>query len=824
LKTAGPSILAGRAESVSGISAVLGTSINPNGQETTYRFFVVDQTQFEQSGFLGSVEVPPGGDLVGAGTSAVQRTRAIGALIPGTEYEVLVEAGNSAGVSRREFSFQTLPAPLVGLPDGRAYEQATPVDKNGANVKLETNNVRAAANGNGITFFSNAGIPGGEGAAGLPTYLATRDSDGSGWTTQGLLPAATTGPEGALIGWNEELSETFSMNREIGGETVLYARSSASHTLTPVAAGDPKAYRFAGSSADGNLVLFEQPSVKLAEGAAAGAPNAYLWNRATGKVTLAGALNTNRAPVNGTFAGPFAWFSENESWAEAVAQSPAFYYTGPEHAISEDGSRLFFTGAKTGRLYVRENPSQPQSPLSGTTCTNPELACAIEISAPEAGVVDPNGQQPAAFVGAAVNGNVAYFLSSQKLTADATTGTEDEGVDLYRYDLPSHELLDVTPDAEAAHGAEVQGVLGMSADGSTVYFAANGILTEVPNGAGERAQSGNCEIARFQGECNIYAWHAGEVLFIARVAPGAASESLSSDRSNWSPSSRPDGLGNEAMESTARVSRDGSVLMFRSVRRLGSYNNDGVAELYRYKLGGAPTCVSCDPSGVAPVGPAALQSSKHLLASPKLPFGVLTRNLSDTGNQVFFETPDALVEGDTNGVADVYEWEAPGASPSCGTAAQDGGCLFLLSTGRSTLPSEFADADETGENVFFSTYQSLVGQDRDELADVYDARVGGGIPSQSPSEVAPCANEEACNGPVSAAPGFTSPQTSVSGPGNPKALSCKKGFRREIKKGRQRCVKISGSSHSKKKHKKKAEHHQKGGNKAAKSKGKGKGR
>ena len=121
-----------------------------------------------------------------------------------------------------------------------------------------------------------------------------------------------------------------------------------------------------------------------------------------------------------------------------------------------------------------------------------------------------------------------------------------------------------------------------------------------------------------------------------------------------------------------------------------------------------------------------------------------------------------------------------------------------------------------------------MGQDRDELADVYDARVGGGILSQSPSEVVPCANDEACTGTVSAAPGFTPPQTSASGPGNPKELSCKKGFRREIKKDHQRCVKISGSSHSKKKaekkHKKKAKHHQKGRNKAAKNKGKGKGR
>ena len=35
-----------------------------------------------------------------------------------------------------------------------------------------------------------------------------------------------------------------------------------------------------------------------------------------------------------------------------------------------------------------------------------------------------------------------------------------------------------------------------------------------------------------------------------------------------------------------------------------------------------------------------------------------------------------------------------------------------------------------GNNVFFFTTQGLVAQDRDELVDVYDARVGGGIAAQ----------------------------------------------------------------------------------------------
>ena len=47
--------------------------------------------------------------------------------------------------------------------------------------------------------------------------------------------------------------------------------------------------------------------------------------------------------------------------------------------------------------------------------------------------------------------------------------------------------------------------------------------------------------------------------------------------------------------------------------------------------------------------------------------------------------------------------------------------------------------------MFFFTRQALVGQDEDELVDLYDARVGGGIAAQNPPPpAAPCLGE-ACH-------------------------------------------------------------------------------
>jgi len=240
--------------------------------------------------------------------------------------------------------------------------------------------------------------------------------------------------------------------------------------------------------------------------------------------------------------------------------------------------------------------------------------------------------------------------------------------------------------------------------------------------------------------------------------------------------------------------------LFRSTTNITAYQAEGFQELYRYRLGdSAPQCVSCNPTNAAPTGPALLQDRPENLLGPRLPFSIQTRNLSNDGNRVFFETLDKLVAADTNGVSDVYEWEAQG-SGTCTSTAQNGGCLNLISSGTSPLPSRFADASANGDNVFFFTVQSLVLQDRDELVDVYDARVNGGIPSQNEPEKVPCAGE-ACAGPPSQPREGALPATHGPGPGNLKPRPCRKGFKKVTRHGRQSCVKVR---HPKKGHHKKS--------------------
>ena len=82
----------------------------------------------------------------------------------------------------------------VKLPDCRAYEQVSPVNKSITDAVGEPGVVQSSRSGDMVTFFSLVPFPGIPGAGELPTYLSTREGSGE-WITQGLLPQANPGPE-----------------------------------------------------------------------------------------------------------------------------------------------------------------------------------------------------------------------------------------------------------------------------------------------------------------------------------------------------------------------------------------------------------------------------------------------------------------------------------------------------------------------------------------------------------------------------------------------------------------------------------------------------
>ncbi len=337
---------------------------------------------------------------------------------------------------------------------------------------------------------------------------------------------------------------------------------------------------------------------------------------------------------------------------------------------------------------------------------------------------------------------------------------------------------------EIASGG-IRGVLGASADGSYVYYV---------------NESGN-----------LYEWHGGTPTLIADLSPF-------DDAPDWRDQltgSEPGGPAEGGKSS--RVTPAGKTLLFTSYAQVTSYDNAGYDEIYLYNADSPvaadnPTCLSCNPTGAPATNSAFL--SNHLLFTSPLSRVFLTRNLSADGNRVFFQTTEALLPQDTNDRMDVYEWEREGTgSCAVGSGNASGGCLYLISTGRSNSESYFGDASADGHDVFFFTRQPLVGQDTDNNVDVYDARTGGGIAAQNPAPPTPPCLGEACKAPPTAA-SSESPAASASffGPGNVKKRGpkpCRKG---EVRR-HGKCVK----KHPRRRHSRHHKKHVRGHKRAAKT-------
>ena len=286
------------------------------------------------------------------------------------------------------------------------------------------------------------------------------------------------------------------------------------------------------------------------------------------------------------------------------------------------------------------------------------------------------------FQTASANGAVALFTKAGHL---------------YRYDAPGETTTDLTP------GGEVEGVLGASTDGSRVYYlTAAGLFLR--DGA-----------------------------VTTEVAPGPDA----ADAANYPPAT-----------GTARVSPDGSRLAFLSKASLTGYDNVGQESrepesqvfLFDATVSGpaALICVSCNPTLGRPLGPSTIPGAVGGGEGPDVVPAYKPRALSADGRRLFFDSADALVLQDTNNSADVYEWEAQGA----GSCTRAGGCVNLISSGRSGDGAAFADASASGADAFFLTDGSLVEADPGSV-DLYDARDGGGFPL--PPKPIPCEGD-ACQG------------------------------------------------------------------------------
>lgn len=737
---------------------------------------------------------------------------------PGAEQAI----GCSSATERiRSEQAYARPSLAPSLSDCRAYEQVSPVDKNGLDAAGGASHVRSAPDGERLVYFAVAPFPQTVGSAQVPTYLSSR-LPGATWSTEGVEALGPPGAGEYVDGVSGDLGETAVVIQSgqslppcepritvCGGvqEKDFYVRNDVTGGFEFVAELGNHDVGLAGTDVTDSRVFFETEA-KLTPDANSGV-NLYEWDRekqATEKVSLVDVLPNGAAPGQGAYAGP-----GGPATGRVSPRQPRWYYY-TQGAISPDGSRVFFTSNATGRIYMREPAIGRTVQISGRSGGHlQEVEEAVtgkgNVTNGSAIVEDVSVSAGTFMVGAVISGDgvpagtaitaieeggkkiqISKGATETKIDDElnslnpvqeepavwcATTTDGDyvfytEGQELYRFNVSRFEQSSQPEDKALEEARErlttgAEGVLGMLGisenDGAYAYFVAPGVLAGNENGDKEKA---------VKGAPNLYEWHEGALTFVAQ---GLGEQ----DWRGWT-EDESEAQGPSGGAKSSRVTPDGTHLLFSSTNKMGSYNNNGFTEFYLYDAGAPlsatnPTCVTCDPSGVPASGGAHLENSPLELASFTQKLGAfLTRNLSKSGRRVFFETTEALVPGDANKQNDVYEWEADGEG-SCAGEAQDHGCLYLISTGQSTQ-TYFGDASVNGGDVFFFTRQQLVSQDEDSNVDIYDARIEGGIPDQNRSgSVSPCARaatEASCRkAPAGVPSGFGVPtSTTVSLRGN----------------------------------------------------------
>jgi len=618
--------------------------------------------------------------------------------------------------------------PSAALPGCRAYEMVSPLEKNGGNI-TNTFNMRTSPSGDALSFYSTSSFAGSPSSPAGNAYIGRR---GANWETEGVDPPEEN-PRGFILyaspassidqGITLQASKVAVTPGAIAGGSNIYLRDNATgaRTLMAAAPGNELFQHFAsfgggfyiGASQDWSRILVDStvPLLPLPE-LKPGVKHLYEWSG--GEFHVADVLPDGKVPVAGSV------FSDGGS------------RTAYQHRISTDGSRIFFEAPnKSGEVgvYLRED---------GRTR-------AISV-APGAG---PGAEaERGEFQLASADGSVVYFTSETELLPGSNPNGSPT---LYRYDVESERLTDLTPTASAP-GAMVGKVIGASNDGSYVYFSAASALVE---GSTEAVPSFTT---------NFYAWHEGHTKLIGQTSLEAGESSfpaqyLASPNGHY--------LAFASISEMTEADHKSPLCYADPTDRIGPEDCLDVY-VFDYETG-TLTCLSCNGElgrGNSDLGG---QKNHEVGLGDEYAHAVL-----DDGT-VFFDTPNRLLTRDVNDAGDVYAWRD--------------GSFQLVSTGMDPQASVFGDATADGRNIFFLTAQQLVAQDTDNSIDAYDDREEGGLASQyAAGSPAPCEGD-GCRGPASTPPdGLAHGSVFASGSSCPAAGPA-------IRKAAHRAKKLSRHAH-----------------------------
>jgi len=815
---AGPARVSGTgATDITAGEATLHATIHPeNEPAATYRF------EYGPTAAYGTT-VPAGEGHVGSLPSQV--SQAITGLTPDTTYHFRVVASNGVGSPKTTAdqtftTYSSIPVlsvcpneqdrkesdvnPETGvpfslqLPECRAYEMVSPPLKNGApltdrgftaiasdstvaRVGLEGSTVLIDSVGiwpSGVEQPANNDLLAAIGSEAV-RYKVTRGESGWGfksevppasdvrvyipfivsngadmspngiWSGAGFAPTESTITESIVDGnskGNLYLLEPDGALAEVGPSVPLSDRGATVEGRGSVEPG--------GASADLSRMLFSVPTFRWPfdqTEISPGSRSGYIIE------SLYEYIGTGHTGVGSDVPTLVGVDNVGTLISQCGTESGSSALTSEGGAISSGGSTVFFTARAAGaQCDETSSTGEGEGPLTnqvfarvGEPGPDTEVGNAVTVNVAgtskcaTASFDSCNVTKAVTYQGASADGSKVFFTSEQP---GLVAGDTDSTNGLYECRLPGDsgaplkpaakvnpcpELIQVSAGSSAAgtpgsESANVQSVAAVSADGSHVYFIAAGVLT------GENAEHNSPTL----GKDNLYVWQEpsavypqGHTAFIATL-PSASLAAVTEG------------------EGSPQATPDGDAFVFTSAADLTPDDTSTVNQVFLYEAQHeALIRLSKGQNGFNDDGNTTTDPA-NIAAENK------RRTISEDGSTVVFQSSDPLTTQVHGGTNNVYLWR--------------GGNVYLISDGSpdNTSGREFAGLvgiDASGQNVFFTTDARLVGQDTDELSDLYDARVDGGFPAPRNDE---CVGE-ACQGVFGTPSGSLSPGSlSSNGQGN----------------------------------------------------------
>jgi hypothetical protein len=725
----------------SGTVTVTTTQQGGEAYDTRYHFEYVSQAAFAEHGWAEAATGP----VVDAGSGDIAQVAGLDlpGLTPGETYRYRVVATNtSPGNPVVDGAEQTLTvpgAPAAGgpescpnealrvgasanLPDCRAYEQLTPVGKEGAQEIFQYSGGFDAgflpeAQGEHAMLAAEAVDWGSGPSAGKSPYFFSRES--AGWQ----MKAAAKQPEAGVNRISSQVFDphlgqfAFSSGFNTFGvqsSELQFMAGPPGGPYTTVATVPRKQVGasgggWVGASADFSELILAVQDRNLVEPQTTTKSGLDLYEYSGGELRQA---NVGVGECGAKIVHGF------EEGAGGLTVS------GP-HSVSADGSRVFFEAvpgsncSELKHLYVRIGGRETRD--LGTVSFLAANEAGTEVLLEKAGGENHEVllyeaeagsethlltlRRPLApetlKVSAGATLTTFYLAAKESLTPEAPASGERQQ-DLYRYDIPARRL-DFVAQATPSSASEL--LASVSADGRYAYFGAEAV-GGVPGGGtivqGQRTGFTANQVYRYDNSERVI-----ECVSCASAFNPEPKLIATLNASNYGRE-----LPTGGVASNTSVSADGNFALFTTPAALVPQDVDGE---------------------IAPE----------------------EEDLAGGRKGEFFSVDSA-----TTPSSDIYEWRRPGID-GC---SQLQGCLALITNGRGGYQNMLLGSAHEGRDVFIYTHSQLVSQDNDSAGDIYDVRIGGGFASPPPRPVE--CEGDACSTPFVAPSEPTPSSFSFQGAGN----------------------------------------------------------